>query len=167
MSLDVHEFVVTVVLAHQGSVKGRTYLQKVCYFVGKLMNQNLGYEPYYYGPYSEEIASATSDLVIYGVLEETRAHLAGVTQYSYRLDRDNPFVNQLREQKRQDISSVDKATKKVLEMPMVGSVNSLAVAAKVHSILERGATSMTDRELVQAAHTVSYTHLTLPTTERV
>lgn len=133
MSLEVYEFVATVISVHQGPVKGRTHLQKLCYFVSKLTNQSLGYEPYYYGPYSAEVASATAELVAHGVLEEIRQHYGGFldsvfdsVRYAYRLEADCLFIRQLQELKPRDVGEVVEATKQVLDMPMARSASSLA-----------------------------------------
>ena len=57
----------------ENRIEGRTKLQKVAYFLGLQTGaaQLLGYRPYFYGPYSAEVAEATSTLIALGFVTET------------------------------------------------------------------------------------------------
>jgi len=68
------EFVLLLFGAVPGNrIEGRTKLQKVAYFLGLQTGvaSSLGYRPYFYGPYSAEVAEATSTLIALGFLNET------------------------------------------------------------------------------------------------
>lgn len=68
------EFVLLLFGAVPGQcIEGRTKLQKVAYFLGLQtgISKSLGYRPYYYGPYSAEVAEATSTLIALNFLNET------------------------------------------------------------------------------------------------
>lgn len=71
--MNAYDFVHLAFLALDGKVEGRTKLQKTVYFLGQLTGKAkaLGYGPHYYGPYSTEVAEATSRLVSLGFLEQT------------------------------------------------------------------------------------------------
>jgi hypothetical protein len=63
-----------LVLAYQafgGAMRGKTLLQKRLYFVSVSLGVDLGYEPHYYGPYSEEVAAANAELKSLGYLSES------------------------------------------------------------------------------------------------
>ncbi|MCF2138072.1 MAG: hypothetical protein K9W43_12650 [Candidatus Thorarchaeota archaeon] len=72
-----------------GVIEGRTRFQKIVYL---LKNQDIPfsfeYIPYYYGPYSYELAEYIELLVSYGILKETKFHLAdGIDRYDYQLTK--------------------------------------------------------------------------------
>ncbi len=78
-----YDFVHLVLLASGDSIKGRTKLQKVVYFVGLLTGQLpiLGYRPHYYGPYSPDVAGAVQDLRSLKFLEQ-HIHCSATTDES-------------------------------------------------------------------------------------
>ncbi len=53
---------VLAVLDAAGDVPGRTMLQKLIYLVSRIEQQDLGYSPHFYGPYSAAIQRTTTDL---------------------------------------------------------------------------------------------------------
>jgi|CXWL01.1.fsa_nt_gi uncharacterized protein YwgA len=71
-----------------GTVNGRKRLQKTICVLKYRDNIPLGfnYIPYYYGPYSEELAESIQSLIGAGYLNEQAEEIAqGVYQYSYSL----------------------------------------------------------------------------------
>ncbi len=69
------EFVLLLFGAVPGHcIEGRTKLQKVAYFLGLQTGvaKSLGYRPYFYGPYSAEVAEATSTLIALDFIKETQ-----------------------------------------------------------------------------------------------
>ncbi len=68
------EFVLLLFGAVPGQcIEGRTKLQKVAYFLGLQIGnaKSLGYRPYFYGPYSAEVAEVTSTLIALDFVKET------------------------------------------------------------------------------------------------
>jgi len=156
VSLGGPEFVASVVSACGGRIRGRTYLQKLGYFVAELSGMPMDYEPQYYGPYSASVASATSVLVAHEILSESSGHSVFETgRYTYRLQSDE-FIDRIKARKLEDFERVLAATTAVANTKMARSPNSLAVAAKVHSVLARRATEMTARQLVEAAQEMGW-----------
>ena len=68
--MDIDDLVLAIVDACNGTVEGRTRFQKVGYFVSQVMGFNAGYEPHYYGPYSEAVAAAIQGQVSRDLLQE-------------------------------------------------------------------------------------------------
>jgi len=70
--MQTHEFVLLVLKALGGEIKGKTKLQKSVYFLGIMTDflDNLGYRPHFYGPYSDEVAHAVGFLRAIGVLDQ-------------------------------------------------------------------------------------------------
>lgn len=86
--------VVLAIVQTLGTVPGRTVLQKISFFLNNSLGLGIEFKPYFYGPYSEEIAVATDSLVGYGFLEEESIRLSSSTtdnpmseskQYKYSL----------------------------------------------------------------------------------
>ena len=75
--MDAEDVVLGIVSAFDGEVPGRTYLQKVAYFVGRKLGLRLGFSPHYYGPYSRVITAETEAQVAAGRLSEESATFAG------------------------------------------------------------------------------------------
>ena len=77
------EKVATIVAAAGGKLVGRTRLQKLAYLL-ELAGLGEGFQFLYrhYGPYSEELALATRDATLMGVLEETENPAAWGGTYS-------------------------------------------------------------------------------------
>ena len=69
----VRDVVLLAYKAFDGGVRGKTMLQKRVYFLSVFLKADLGYEAHYYGPYSEEVATANAELKSLGFLSESLA----------------------------------------------------------------------------------------------
>jgi uncharacterized protein len=86
VNMDAEDIVLGIVKAAGREVAGRTYLQKVAYFVSEMVGVSLGFGPHYYGPYSSSVAAETESQVSMQRLTETPEHFAGgQTRYRYEL----------------------------------------------------------------------------------
>jgi len=61
-SASVRDIVLLAYKAFAGKMPGRTLLQKRIYFLSVLIEQDLGYDAHYYGPYSAEVANSNLEL---------------------------------------------------------------------------------------------------------
>ena len=61
-SVSTRDIVLLAYKAFDGVMPGRTLLQKRLYFLSVLLQQDLGYDAHYYGPYSAEVANSNSEL---------------------------------------------------------------------------------------------------------
>jgi len=70
--MDAREFVSLTLLATGGHVQGKTKLQKLVYLVGVITDslQELGYRPHFYGPYSDDVAYAVTQLKAIGAIDQ-------------------------------------------------------------------------------------------------
>ncbi len=78
-NLTVRETVLTVIAAAGGTLEGRTAIQKLCYFAGLVLDEDLGHRAHYYGPYSREVEVALSNEAFAGDLEETMRSFSNPT----------------------------------------------------------------------------------------
>jgi len=92
-NVDPRDLVLAIVAFNkEGTVEGRTYLQKLAYFLNEKLELGVEFEPHYYGPYSDPIAMATNTMVALGFLDEKDERFpAGPTdifeprRYTYQL----------------------------------------------------------------------------------
>jgi uncharacterized protein YwgA len=71
--LTVRDYILLGYKAFDGSVRGKTMLQKRMYFLSVMLNVDLGFGPHYYGPYSSAVASGNIELKSLGFLQEYSA----------------------------------------------------------------------------------------------
>ena len=72
-----------------GEIKGKTKLQKTVYFLGLLsgMDEDLGYRPHFYGPYSADVAGAAQRLRALGFANQTSAGFGSVDSAGFEVAR--------------------------------------------------------------------------------
>jgi uncharacterized protein YwgA len=97
--------VVLLLIEAYGGIRGRTLLQKICYFADVKVSLGLGFRPHYYGPYSATVEEALGELKALGFVSEEIIGY-GVVQnpgfgefrrYDYRLTKDGErIVNQVK-----------------------------------------------------------------------
>ena len=62
--------ILTLHYSEKGMIAGRTLLQKTLYFLNEKLDFGIGFTPYYYGPYSAEVADTISSLKACGIIKE-------------------------------------------------------------------------------------------------
>ena len=70
-----------------GEIKGSTNLQKKIYFLALMLNEDLGYDAHFYGPYSAQVASANRELKSLGFVQEIIASARCVDQRGFEIAR--------------------------------------------------------------------------------
>ena len=72
MQIDARHVVLWVLAELDGRPNGKTYLQKLCFFVGNVLGQDFEYRAHYYGPYSDQVASEIGFLNANDYIYESR-----------------------------------------------------------------------------------------------
>jgi uncharacterized protein len=87
--MNAYDFVHLALLAMGGEIKGKTKLQKTVYFLGLLCkrDEDLGYRPHFYGPYSAEVAGAAQTLRALGFATQTSAGIGSVDSSGFEVAR--------------------------------------------------------------------------------
>lgn len=129
--------------AFDGVIKGKTMLQKRVYFLSVMLGAELGYDAHYYGPYSEEVASANTELKSFGYLAESTSGF-GVDQrgfemarYDYRL---TDAGTRLAERKAEKMSKLWKDIEGAANLvKSAGNLDymELSIAAKAYYVLTK------------------------------
>lgn len=135
-----------VLFAHgvfDGGISGRTTLQKRVYFLEVMLEENHGFMPHYYGPYSAQVADANSELKALGFLKED-VHVYGwnhqgfeMARYDYSLTGDGKKL--LERKKKMYPEKWEKMQECAAAIKNAGNLNymELAMAAKAFMILKR------------------------------
>jgi DNA-binding PadR family transcriptional regulator len=155
--MKVPEFVLALINASGGAIRGRTMLQKRAYFASLLgaIDIGFGYQAYYYGPYSSEIDAALTQLKNLGFIEEATTGFGVVSggfemrRYDYRLTEDGlkvvePLLGT------PEYRAMEEAIRRIQG---AGDPNyfELSIAAKAYYILAKQGKEMSRTELQREA----------------
>ena len=149
-----------LMLAAWGSdMCGRTFLQKNAYFLSKLLDEDLGFRPHYYGPYSPKVELALGELRGMGIVSESVsvfgvADSAGFQRrrYDYSLTEDGKLVaNAIQSDLKMEYEAIDLAVKKIKLAGGNLDYWSLAVAAKTHFVISASGSSLSEEDVVDRA----------------
>ena len=82
-------------LAMGGEIQGKTKLQKIVYFIGRTPGHEdeLGYRAHFYGPYSDEVASAVERLKTLGFVDHTTSGLGATDTRGFEVARHDHRLN--------------------------------------------------------------------------
>jgi len=158
MKFDARQVVLLVVNEVGDRANGKTFIQKLCFFVSKLTGNPLGFRPHYYGPYSEEVAGELSFLVGGGFLAESRkgSGVAGdggweIARYDYQMtEKGREALKFLDEKYRNECEQVRSALMRVLAAGAVDYVD-LSLAAKTVWIRDSDGPSLNTDGIAGAA----------------
>jgi len=158
MKPDLRHVVLFAIEQIHGRPNGRTYLQKLCYFVQRLKGWPLGFRAHYYGPYSDAVSAELSFLVSAGLVGETRrgSGVAGVggweiARFDYALtDQGRAAAERLAERDATEAAKIRSAVKQVLDAGEQSYVE-LSFAAKTDWILQSENGPMTFEGIAQTA----------------
>jgi uncharacterized protein YwgA len=135
-----------VLFAHgtfDGGISGRTALQKKVYFLGIMLQEDHGFNPHYYGPYSAQVADANSELRSLNYLRE-EIHVYGwnhqgfeMSRYDYSLTEDG--LKLLERKKKKYLEEWEKMVGCAKAIKDAGNLNymELSIAAKAYFVLTR------------------------------
>ena len=138
----------------ENTIKGRTKLQKVVYFLSVFTGlDELGYKPHYYGPYSGEVAEAVAGLCSINFLDcktDTHPHEPSgfeVTRYDYSLTPDGQQAAAIVKQREPELWNKISEGEKRLAALGDPDYMSLSFAAKVWLMLGEKGGKATQEEL--------------------
>lgn len=138
--MTINDAILAVVGASRDEgVKGRTLVQKKLYFLSVLTDQDFGFAPHYFGPYSSLVAGQLGALVEAGFVHEgldvfpgRRGRFGETRRYTYQLTPEGRQVLDLIER---DDAGWLEAIERINSHQISDDVDRLSIAAKVHYIL--------------------------------
>jgi len=118
---------------HKKPIKGRTRFQKTIFLLKKKYRIpfDLNFIPYYYGPYSEELADLTSLLRALKLVEETTEYLGiGMIRYNYQLtEKGKKYFKRFQKNVgRETRGSIKELGKSVLEVSMLPTPDLISIS---------------------------------------
>lgn len=141
--------ILSVLIADEGRIAGRTLLQKKVYFLGVLSRDDPGFAPHLYGPYMPTVSATLDALVGAGILREqdvlvAEGPLGEIVRRDYgwaSSDIERSVSDDLRS-KEPDARRYDQLLRAINDHEVASSVRLLSAAAKVHFVLSQSGTLM-------------------------
>jgi uncharacterized protein len=147
--LSVREAVLLIIDAAGGAVHGRTAVQKLAYFAGLAIGEDLSHHAHYYGPYSRAVESALINEAFAGDLDESMERFQSwsgpdIRQYTYTLtEQGRGAVADIRRENPSLSARIDDVVKKLSDLIPGLPQHPLSLAAKVDFILNhKGGTAV-------------------------
>jgi uncharacterized protein YwgA len=142
VTMDAEDVVLGIVKAAGNEITGRTYLQKVAYFVSEIMGIPLAFGPHYYGPYSSSVSSETEAQVAMGRLMETPESFGGgQIRYTYALTgKGEKYLEACRAFDPGGFEELDSIVDRIIATR--ANYSDLACAAKLYYLLEQAGGSI-------------------------
>lgn len=158
MAIQTRHLVLWVIAELEGRPNGRTYLQKMCYFVGQILGLDLGYRAHHYGPYSDLISAEISFLVANGYAFESAKRFGTadtqgweITRLDYELtERGKEGVRYLEAKHSEEARRVRAAIERVRQAGDLNYVG-LSFAAKTYWILSHAGVPLTPEHIREKA----------------
>ncbi len=163
IGINPRDFVLMLVRANEGSIAGRTILQKISYFAAEKLELDLGFKPHYYGPFSAEVENATEILVSQKLLEERIERLPlydtldfEPRRYHYELnEKGRKYI----ETKGLESQNGYEITRELIESARkLRSLNPkvLSAAAKIHYIISAEGRRIHKEEIKEKAEDIGW-----------
>jgi hypothetical protein len=141
-------------------IAGRTLLQKTIYFLNEKNELGIEFVPYYYGPYSAEIADAVESLKASGIVKEVVEEFPPSNtsvgferrRYTYQLASiGNKIAENLKEKYPQEVKDIENTLSSMKELDGSENYINLSIAAKMYHILTIENKPMTIYEIQEEA----------------
>lgn len=144
--MEAYEAIITLIKLNNGEIKGRAKLQKLVFFASEILDLDISFRPYYYGPYCDDVAISTDYLRALKMISETEEHFPDMkfgnsyesVRYGYELSEggENYFIH-LSQKYPNEISKLKEIIKAVKDSQGSEiSYKELSIAAKVFYILK-------------------------------
>jgi uncharacterized protein YwgA len=155
--MNAAQFLLSLVDASNGTIQGRTLLQKRAFFVSLLsgVDSGLGFDAYYYGPYSSTLDNTVAQLKNLDFVDEDDTPFGIISggfemrRYDYKL---TPQGNEVAEKLRKT-EEYKRIRDSVQKIEAAGNPNyfELSIAAKAFFILRKQRRPMSTEEIKREA----------------
>lgn len=154
------DFVILGYSAFGGAMPGKTTLQKRIYFLAVMLDQvqELRYRAHYYGPYSDDVAEANSELKSLGYLRESSRSWGGSVngfervRYDYELTEDGNRLAQRKQREHSPMWEKIVEAAHTLEPATQLDYRELSIAAKAYFLLYRSGGRATSAAIQEKAN---------------
>jgi uncharacterized protein YwgA len=146
--LDEPSIIILALYAAEGTMEGKTTLQKWCYFASVKTGLDLGYEPHFYGPYSKTIARATDELIASDfILERGRITQHDRVIYTYTLTNDGMSIARDLVKQFPKLYKVLEEIARTCNETVGNNISILSWAAKIYYLLQKKGKQITYEEI--------------------
>jgi uncharacterized protein len=141
--MNIRHLILMTLKASGDKIVGKTMIQKQIYFLSLLLNENLGFKPHYYGPYSSEVEQALDELIGAGFIDMTRSIFGVDTntgfefkRYDFALTKNGKNLAEIvKAENAKTHKKIDEFVKKIEENKT--DYLSLSIAAKAYFVLNK------------------------------
>jgi len=157
--MDTTDFVTLALLAVGGQLQGKTKLQKTVYLLGAITGrlEDLGFRPWFYGPYSGDVDTAITSLKSIGAIDQNVSSWGfdqsgfEVRRYDFRLNEQGKKFAEIKARQNPEIWR--RLQEAATRLQQAGDINymEMAIAAKTHFMLGQKQGPATMNELAQLA----------------
>jgi uncharacterized protein YwgA len=152
--------------AANGSVEGRTVMQKLAYFsgLGLGLGTRLGHRPHFYGPYSSKVEDALSLASVAGDLQETVERMPDwsgtgpdVVKYSYSLtDQGHAKAEALKAEHLEEWQRIATSVSAIRRVVPDLNQKTLSSAAKTYLILSESDEDVAEEQIPDLARRLGW-----------
>ncbi len=158
-------YIVLSLLANEDnkSIQGKTLLQKKIYFIGILVNEDFGYKPHYYGPFSAKVDEALDDLIAARLVREHIEKFTAIDEYGFGMRRYNYTITDdgemvFNEEIVNKLPQYESIKKTVEQIESAGKLEyfDLSIAAKAYYILRKENRPKTNSQIINEARSLGW-----------
>lgn len=155
----------TLMYSEKKMIAGRTLLQKTLYFLNEMLDLDIDFRSYYYGPYSSEITDCLDSLKATGIISESIEQLPAfdfnVTfeprKYTYFLKSTGESIaKDIVKSKLSDAKKIENLLSEMKRYGVVYDYKNLSIAAKMHHILKKENKPLTPEEILEEARALEW-----------
>ena len=154
--MEAKDIVLAVIDYEEGEFTGNTLLQKRIFFLNEMLNMGITFKPHYYGPYSEEVASAINTLVGLSFLMKSEEAFPSdkniwgeIKRYTYKLTVEGTeIVNEIKTDN--EYARLRKYLNKMGAFSETKDYQKLSRAAKVFHIVKLKGKTTTEKTKEEA-----------------
>lgn len=157
--------ILTLSYSDKGMIAGRTLLQKTLYFLNEKLTLGIDFVPYYYGPYSVEVADEISSLKATGIvvekLEKFLPFNFKVTLeprlYLYQLTKiGEKIASLIKRRQKEKAKEVKNILEEMKKLGVADDYKTLSIAAKMYHILGIDERPMATQEILEEARVLNW-----------
>lgn len=163
--METTDFVTLTLLVTGGEIQGKTKLQKTVYFLGLITDtlEDLGYRAHFYGPYSDDVASAVTQLRTIGAIDQNVTDW-GIDRSGYEVKRYDYRLNEAGRRYAEGVAKRNSELWQKLQSAYQVYQNggdkdymTLSIAAKTYFLLGQKKAPATGPELARLASQFGWT----------
>lgn len=159
------DFVLCVISAKGGRIKGRTMLQKTCYFVSILSRGEFetDFKAHFYGPYAPSLDDTLNELVSNGLLQQRQIAFGAADRSGFEIRRNDFELTEAGEEivelvKKRDAghwAAIEECIRKIRDAGDPGYVE-LSISAKVYFIVSSRDEKLTRQAITRHAQSLGW-----------